>query len=257
MGGKNYYQQETKKINIVANYSVLAKIYPHLMRSIDYKKWTQYILEIRKEIKKKNITALELASGTGEISKIVFSKMKLFIPIDISFSMLQNSNYDGISAVCCNMIYLPFKNIFDFIFSTFDSMNYLQKKEDYFQLLNSVSNCISSNGIFTFDVGLENNSIKHEKHLNRTGKTEGISYSQKSFYDRNSRIHYNQFQIRLADGTRVEEIHKQKIFRFEDYFDIIDKTDFYVSACYNTFSFDNANEKSGRIQFILKKKNYA
>ena len=38
----------------VKTYSAIAEIYPHMMRSIDYKEWADYIHQISKEIKKKN-----------------------------------------------------------------------------------------------------------------------------------------------------------------------------------------------------------
>ncbi|MHB8931536.1 MAG: hypothetical protein ACYC5R_13145 [Melioribacteraceae bacterium] len=58
----------------VKTYSAIAEIYPHMMRSIDYKEWADYIHQISKEIKKKKISVLELAGGTGAISKILQKK---------------------------------------------------------------------------------------------------------------------------------------------------------------------------------------
>ena len=84
---------------------------------------------------------------------------------------------------------------------------------------------------------------------------KGIKYKQKSYFNVRSRIHYNHFEITLADGKKVEEIHKQKIYRFEDYFEFIEDSDFYVSKCYETFTFQNANAATERAQFILKKRN--
>jgi SAM-dependent methyltransferase len=224
------------------------------MRSIDYKKWASYIFSIRGEIKKKNIKVLELASGTGQIAKYLNKKFKLFVATDKSFSMLQNENYLGITRICCDMIKLPLKKQFDFVYSTFDSINYLIRKENYNNLFEHAASSISNNGIFTFDVALEKNSIKHEKHLNRQGRYKGITYIQKSYYDRQRRIHYNHFKITLANGQKVEEIHKQKIFSLEDWFNFIDSSKFYVSNCLKAFTFDNANEDTERVQFILKKK---
>jgi hypothetical protein len=40
----------------------------------------------------------------------------------------------------------------------------------------------------------------------------------------------------------------------EDWFNFIDSSKFYVSNCLKAFTFDNANEDTERVQFILKKK---
>ncbi len=241
----------------VKNYSALALIYPHLMRSIDYNKWADYIYSISRELNKKKISVLELAGGTSVLAAKLQKKIQFIISSDLSLSMLQACPDGNVKRICCDMTMLPFKTKFDFIFSAFDSINYLNTKEKYFNLFKNVDYCLSDKGIFTFDVTLENNSLKLQRYLNRKGRTQGISYIQKSFYNIEKRIHYNHFEIALADGKKVEEIHKQKIFRFEDYFDFIDNSNFYVYNCFNAFTFDNAGAESERVQFILKKKKYA
>jgi SAM-dependent methyltransferase len=241
----------------VKNYSALALIYPHMMRSINYDEWADYIYSISKDLKKKKISALELASGTSVLAAKLQKKIQFVISSDLSLSMLQTCPDSNVKRVCCDMTMLPFKTKFDFVFSAFDSINYLNTKEKYFNLFKNVDNCLSDQGIFTFDVALENNSLKLQKYLNRKGRVQGIRYIQKSFYSVEKRIHYNHFEIALADGKKVEEMHKQKIFRFEDYFDFIDNSNFYVYNCFNAFTSDNADAESARVQFILKKKKYA
>jgi hypothetical protein len=201
----------------------------------------------------KKISALELAGGNGAIAKLLQSKMKI-VTSDLSLSMLKNGRENLVPKVCCDMMNLPFKNRYDFIFSTFDSVNYLNTKEKFIRYLNSVSGCISESGILAFDVSLENNSKKFEKYLNRRGKFNGITYKQRSLYNPATRIHYNHFELIFDDGRKVEEIHKQKIYRFEEYFDFIDRSDFYVHKCYKAFTFKNADAETERAQFILKKK---
>ena len=257
MGRKNNYEPETKKIVTVSNYSAIAEIYPHIMRSIDYEKWADYIYQISKEVKKKNISVLELAGGTGSIATNLSTKVKKIITSDLSFSMLAHHQDSHLLKICCDMKSLPFKKKFDFIFSTFDSVNYINKKENINKLLDSVSGCLSDKGLFAFDVSLEKNSLKYEKYLNRRGKVNGVLFQQRSYFDKRTRIHYNHFELTLANGKKVEEIHKQKIYLFEDYFDLIDKSDFYVHKCFKAFTFENANADTERAQFILKKKNYA
>ncbi len=237
----------------VKTYSAIADIYPHMMRSIDYKEWAKYILDISKELKKKNISALELAGGTGAVAKLLRTKMKI-VSTDISSAMLFKDDCAAVPKICCDMMRLPFKNRYDFIFSTFDSVNYLNTKEKFLLYLQSVSGCISNDGLLAFDVSLENNSKKFEKYLNRRGKVNGITFQQRSLYNPKSRIHYNHFTLTDSEGQKVEEIHKQKIYRFEEYFDFIDRSDFYVHKCLKAFTFKNADADTERAQFILKKK---
>lgn len=225
-----------------------------MMRSIDYKQWADYVYQISKEIKKKNINALELAGGTCAIAKLLQKKMNI-VSSDISLNMLKKDGDNTCTKVCCDMTSLPFKNKFDFIFSTFDSVNYLNTKDKFLHYLENASVCLADDGTLAFDVSLENNSKKFEKYLNRRGKVDGITFRQRSLYNPATRIHYNHFELTLANGQKVEEIHKQKIYRFEEYFDFIDRSDFYVHKCLKAFTFKNADAETERAQFILKKKN--
>ncbi len=236
------------------SYNHLAKFYSHLMRGIDYKIWADYIDVICREVKQKNPLVLEIACGTGNIAREFATRFKNYFVSDLSYPMLAQLKDLQLPKICCDMMALPFKQKYDFVFSTFDSVNYLLTKENFLKFLAEVSSVLKPSGILTFDVSLEMNSLRYQKYLNRGGKLDGIKYVQRSKFNEKTRIHFNHFVITLPDGSVVEEIHKQKIYPFEDYFKFIDGSDFYVSGCYETFSFDNANPETERAQFILKKK---
>jgi ubiquinone/menaquinone biosynthesis C-methylase UbiE len=236
------------------NYTYLSLIYSDMMRSINYESWAGYIYQISEEIERSDLTALELACGLGTVAQNLVGKFKKLVITDISLSMLKSAQSKMLDKVCCDMCALPFKSEFDFIYSTFDSVNYLGTKTKIEKMLNSVSAVLAKDGIYTFDVSLEKNSIKYARFLNRRGKVNGIKYRQRSQYDRERRIHYNIFEIILSDGRKVEEVHKQKIYPFEEYFKIIENSNLYVYKCYETFMFDNAKPDSERAQFVLKKK---
>ena len=96
--------------------------------------------------------------------------------------------------------------------------------------------------------------LKNLKRLNRKEKFQNILYIQKSFYDVDKQIHINKFRVKLDNGEIFEEVHLQKIYNYELYFELIENAGLKVVECFNTFTFDNANRDSERIQFILKRK---
>ncbi len=240
---------------LVDNYKVLAEIYNHLMYEVNYEAWAKYIYLIYVKNVKKKENILELASGCGNVSMHFGKNVKNLFITDKSFEMLKNTepkNY--FNKVCCNMLWLPFKNKFNFIYSTFDSINYLLDFETLQVFFERIQNYIEKGGIFTFDVSLEKNSYIAEKILNREGVYNGYFYSQQSKYDKKKRIHENTFSIISPDGKNYEEIHLQRIYDIEDYFRAISKTNLYVKECYNAFTFDDFTSESERVQFILKKR---
>jgi ubiquinone/menaquinone biosynthesis C-methylase UbiE len=238
----------------VNSYSALAAIYSHLMKSIDYGNWADYLFNLSKDVSRECADVLEIACGTGIIAGYLSKKYQRLTVCDKSADMLKQIDNPKLKPVCCDMSELPFKQKFDFIYSTFDSVNYLLSKEKVVKMLKSVSRILADDGIYAFDVSMEKNSVRYQRYLNRKGKYQKIAFTQKSLYNDKTRIHYNAFEITLPDGTQVQEMHKQKIYTFEDYFRFIDATDFYVHKCYEAFSYKDANENTERIQFLLKKK---
>ena len=222
------------------------------MRQINYRDWADYIFDIQDGYHLNPAKVLELGAGECDIANILFNKFDLYITSDLSQDMLAQDDNKLMEKVCCDMTALPFKIKFDYIFSTFDSVNYLMDEQKLSNLFNEVSHVISDIGIFTFDVSLENNSYKNVKRLNRKGKYNGIKYIQKSRYDSGNRIHINEFKIFLNDAE-VIEVHKQKIYPMEKYFELVEDCGLYVVDCFESFSFEDANYKSERVQFIVKK----
>ena len=233
-------------------YQVIPLFYAHLMKGIRYDKWAEYLYEIvRKDCPKKS-KVLELAAGDCSFAKYFVKYYPSITVTDLSYCMLSKNNYIS-NKVCCNMLYLPFKSRYDLIYSNFDSINYILSGKLLIKLFSEVSLLLNDDGIFVFDVSLENNSYIHVKKNNREGKYKGLTYRQTSTYNPYSGIHLNKFTIKLANGDEYSEIHKEKIYSFDTYFKLINKTSLYVVDCYEAFTFKQGNKNSNRIQFILKK----
>lgn len=233
-------------------YSKLALVYSHLMRRIRYDLWAEYINNISKKLVTPNSKILELGAGSGLLTTHLQKYFPEIIPSDISLSMLKQ--FEGNSRkIVCDMTVLPFKESFNVVISAFDSVNYLLSEIKLKSLFKEVERVLKPSGIFLFDVSLEKNSFKHAANPVSHGKLNGISYINKSEYNPVSRMHTNIFEIK--DNKQVYcETHKQKIYPFETYFKIIEKTGLYPVECYDAFSFSEGNPGCERVQFILKKK---
>ena len=234
-------------------YDKLAVIYDHIMSRIRYDDWADYIFAISKKYITKKAKALELAGGNCSLSNHLKKYYPNLIVTDNSKWMLFNDHVKTLPKVCCDMSQLPFKTKFDLIFSTFDSVNYLTSKKKLLNLFKEVKGNLSDNGIFTFDASLERNSYIHIRQPLRTGSFNDIHYVHQTMYDEKRKVHKNIFKIKFDDGSTFKEIHRQKIYSFEDYFLLIEKAGLFVVECLESFSFKDAKATSTRAQFILKK----
>lgn len=224
------------------------------MSSVDYKYWAEYLSEIHQGIGKSSDSALEIAAGNCKLSKYLKSEFGSLVLTDISSSMLKQ-NRTEFPMVCCNMAELPFKKEFDFIYSAFDSINYLYKDEKLNDFFSTIGRNLTENGCFVFDVSLKNNSIQNVKKLNRKGKYRGLEYTQISEFDEETQLHKNTVLMKNKDDQIFKEIHLQKIYDFYYYFEILENKDIYVYDCFEAFTFEEGTPESERIQFIVKRKN--
>jgi SAM-dependent methyltransferase len=235
------------------NYDSVSLIYDNLMRTVRYDYWADYIYDISSKYIDTKSKVLELGSGNCKLAAFLKKKYKNIIATDLSFQMLRLNKKITLPKICCNMTRLPFNTKFDLIISTFDSVNYLLYKKDLMNLFKGISTVLSEHGIFTFDVSMEKNSITHSVYPDRVGKVEQIKFTQKSQFNNKNKIHRNIFEIQLANGEKITEIHKERIYSFNDYFILIEKAGLFVTECLEAFSFKDGTRYSKRLQFIVKK----
>jgi SAM-dependent methyltransferase len=236
-----------------AVYEKLAAVYNHVMRKVRYEDWADYLFTITNDYIARGAKVLELAGGNCQLGNYLAGYYPDLIVTDSSLPMLQQDYIKGVQKVCCDMISLPFKCKFDLVYCTFDSINYLTSVKKLQKLFNETASVLSDKGIFTFDVSLERNSLIHIQQPVRKGKIKDASYIHHSVYDAGKRIHKNIFTITFSDNTIYREIHKQKIYPFEEYFRLIEKAGMYVVNCFEAFTFKNAGSSSVRAQFIVAK----
>ena len=242
-----------QKPNYTDPYLHVSNIYSHLMDFISYKWWAKYLYSITKNKLINKPRVLELAAGNGALAQHFEKSYKNYIVSDISFNMLHR--FDGnTKRVCCDMTAIPFSSKFDLIFSSFDSINYLLSKQKVLQHFKQVKNILSDEGIFTFDAALESNSYKHQKTALNKGRTKGFKFVRKSIFNPKTKVHKNIFTITYPDGKVFSETHKQKIYSFDTFFELADKSGLYVVNCYKAFSFTKGKATSDRVQFIMKRK---
>ena len=232
-------------------YDKVADIYPYLMRTIRYDRWAKYIYEVVKSSVKKNDRILELGAGNGKLASHFKEYYPNIIISDLSFNMLHQDGICSLSKICCDMTRIPFNTEFHLIYCAFDSVNYITSRKKLLSFFKEIKRILRKNGLFTFDVSLERNSLKHVKEPFRKGTYNGILFEQTSRYSPKSRIHRNIFDMEF-NNQKFCENHRQKIYPFEEYFKLIDKAGLYVSECFETFTFENGNAESERVQFVVR-----
>ncbi|MEX2585764.1 MAG: class I SAM-dependent methyltransferase [Balneolaceae bacterium] len=134
-------------------YSVLAPLYDHIMRDVDYEAWADYIDDLIQLHTPYSEQLLELACGTGSVS-LSLGELGYYriLATDQSRQMIQvarKKSEETDSPVRfrpMNFLNIQLKQTFDVVFMVFDSLNYLHTEQEILQLHNEVKNVLRPGG---------------------------------------------------------------------------------------------------------------
>jgi SAM-dependent methyltransferase len=224
------------------------------MRKVHYDYWADYIYSITRHFVDENPRVLELASGNCQLAYYLSAYYPKYYATDISLTMLSLGINEVKHKICCDMKFIPFRSKFDLIVSAFDSFNYLLSKKELLSVFNEVKKLMNQQSLFTFDVSLERNSFRHVKDPIRNGTYKGVKYKQETDFNEKTKVHRNVFHITYQDGRAAKEVHLQKIYSFDTYFELMDNAGLSVKECLDAFTYKDGKSTSSRVQFLAVKK---
>jgi len=197
---------DSKNVN---NYQLLAKYYDLLLQDEEaYSYWLKYIEdEPFKDV-------LELASGSGVLTKILKEKGYNIIASDLSEEMKEaaKANFDG-EYLILNMIDYHLNKKFDLILCCCDSINYLEENE-----LDSFFKCahehLKENGRLIFDMHSIKRLDEFKELYIEEGSVADINYQWTIQSDDFDNIITEHFTFYTNEGM-IQENHTQHVFDIE------------------------------------------
>ena len=199
-------------------YTDFAGVYARIMQDIPYDRWTKIIHRILKEHRIKDGLVLDLACGTGEMTRRLKALGYDMIGVDSSADMLQEAykeDTEGILYLQQDMRSFELYGTVRAIVSTCDSMNYLTKEKDLVKTLKLVNNYLDPDGVFIFDL----KTVHFYKDVMgdrvEAQNLEDCSYIWDNLYD--EKRHLNEYDLTLfiREGEtyrKSEEIHLQRAY---------------------------------------------
>jgi len=246
------------KVKKAAPYEKLALIYDFVMRHVDYGMWVDYVLQIYKELNFQPESLLDSSCGTGSFLINMQHSVRSVYGCDGSLPMVQQArkkeNLEKIPVWVGDMRRIGLKRKVNAIVCLYDSINYLRTPDEIQLALENFYDITSPGGVLVFDICTIQNSELNFSNYYETKKEKDFAYTRWSHFDRKKQIQYTEFQIKFkGDGALYHEVHRQRIYHTETFFDIIDKTKWKLAFALDGFSFESANHNSNRIHFVLRK----
>lgn len=241
----------------MSSYDIFARFYDSLTENADYKVRSAYISDFFSEYGKGKGKVLDLACGTGTISKFLSDEDYDVTGMDISEDMLsvaENKCRGKVKFFKGDMknFSLPYK--FDFCLCSLDSVNHLDDMEQVEACFSCVRDALNEDGIFVFDV----NTLYKHKHVlgNHT-----FAFDEEDFFlcwdneyegDGKVRILLDFFIFNGKNYDRFSEEFYEKAYEVEELKQSL--SGFEILEVYDELSKNPPKTESERIYFVCKRK---
>ena len=249
------------------SYRALAGSYDALTYDVGYAAWADYL---EKHFQRRGIpgrTVLDLACGTGSLTRELAGRGYEMIGVDLSPEMLseaaeKNRDIGGIPPIflCQSMDKLDLYGTIDACVCCLDSVNYVTDPRKLQRAFERVHLFLTPGGLFIFDI----NTV--EKLMGLDGQvfldeTEDAYCVWRADYSPRSRIcsyFMDLFQLE-EDGLwrRNEELHEERAYTVEELTGFLRQVGFRDIRLYGDRKMRRPREGEERIFFVAKKENNA
>lgn len=249
----------------MAGYRDFAFFYDLLMKNADYESRFGYIIGLLAENGIGEGILLDMACGTGTLSKMFAQKGFDVVGIDASEEMLSRAqekkleeNFDALF-LCQKMEELDMFGTVDAAVCTLDSLNHVTEKEKIREIFRRVALFMNDNGLFIFDV---NTLYKHRRVLENNAfvfDTENVFcvWQNTLLEDKET----TQINLDIFEGDEEEEDvyirYSEEFFERGYELDFLKKTlenyRFEVVGIYDDMTKEPVREDSERAIFVCKK----
>ena len=248
-------------------YNAIAGVYDKLNADIDYVSWADFFENcFDRFLGKKPTLILDLACGTGRMTRELSSRGYDMIGVDGSEDMLMeaySSGTEGILYLLQDMRSFELYGTVGAVVCCLDSLNYLLSEEDVSKTFSLVHNYLDPDGLFIFDV---NSPYKFESIygdnayiLEGENGDGGLIYcGWQNEFDKESGIcdFYLSVFEENEDGSyfRADETQKERCYSPDTLVKLLESNGFEPLGVYGDFDLSLPREKTERLYIVARAK---
>ena len=246
------------------SYGPLAGCYDELTYDVDYARWADYI---EKHFARRPIpgrTVLDLACGTGSLTRQLALRGYEMIGVDRSPEMLaqaaeKNRGVGDVEPIflCQSMEKLDLYGTIDACVCCLDSVNYVTDPKKLEQAFGRVRLFLMPGGLFLFDVNTPEKleGLDGQVFLDETEDTYCVWRAQFSRRSRVCTYFMDLFRLEEDSGLwrREEELHRERAYSVAELTAMLERAGFRDVRTYGTFKFRSPAPGEERIFFTARK----
>ena len=232
--------------------------YDVLMASVPYRFWADHLERLWQKHGQHPKRVLDLACGTGTVSRLLAERGYRVMGVDLSEGMLDVARRKAQEA----RLAIPFVQQdaaelhldgepFDAVVCLFDSLNYILDPDRLRAAFVHVFAHLADGGSFVFDVNTEYALAQGMFNQSCTRRDEPLHYRWRSQYDPTTRlctVRMN-FSYDLSDGVRqtFAEVHRQRAYGKEELGEWLRAAGFSEVVFYDGYTTDRPKKRTDRL----------
>lgn len=248
----------------MSSYDFLAGCYDELTYDVHYSAWADYM---EKHFQRRGLpgnTILDLACGTGSLTRELADRGYEMIGVDLSPEMLaeaaeKNRDVEGIQPIflCQPMEKLDLYGTIDACVCCLDSVNYVTDPKKLRKAFERVHLFLMPGGLFLFDI----NTVEKLEGLDGQvflDETEDTYCVWRAEYSKRSKIcSYFMDIFRLDEETgqweRGEELHEERAYTVEELTQFLEQAGFRDIKVYGNLKMRSPIPGEDRVFFVARK----
>ena len=238
--------------------------YDHLMAGVPYRFWIDYLERLWKRHGEKPQSVLDLACGTGTVSRLLAGRGYAVTGVDLSAGMLEVARKRTKEAELAILFHQQDaaeldlgEARFDAVVCLFDSLNYILETERLQTALAQVFAHLAPGGTFIFDVNTEYALAEGMFNQSCTRRSEALHYRWRSRYNRETRLCTVRMDFSYDPGTGMREdfveVHKQRGYAKDELVQWLRLAGFEPVTVYDAYSTEPPKKRSDRLFYLAAK----
>ncbi len=240
----------------------VAAHYDALMAGVPYRFWVRYLHQLWGRHGQTPKDILDLACGTGTVSRLLSADGKEVAGVDLSAAMLtrarQEAAYDGLQIEFIEQDAAELDlggRRFDAVISLFDSLNYILEPERLRAAFARVHTHLRPGGSFIFDLNTEYALAEGMFNQSSARQGEPLHYRWRSRYDRETRLCTVAMRFSYAPGDGgarqvFHETHRQRAYDKEEIVPWLRAAGFTAVSVYDSYTLKPAKKHSDRLFYV-------
>jgi len=247
-----------------AAFGLVAPYYEALMAGVPYRFWVEYLERLWALHGRRPHSILDLACGTGTVSRLLAPRGYSMTGVDLSAGMLdvarRRAEEAGLPIVFHRQDAAELDlgaARFDTVVCLFDSLNYILEPERLRSAFARVFAHLRPGGTFIFDVNTEYALAEGMFNQSCMRLSEPLRYRWRSRYDAETRLCTVRMDFSYDPGTGVREsfleVHRQRAYGKDELAQWLREASFGSVTIYDAYTTDPPKKRSDRLFYFAVK----